>query len=81
MDKILQRVGLAAGQGGVDDVVGLVGICAEAGRIGCAAHQLAHDKITDGLPVVADDEDGLEMCIRDSIYCLKKLVNMIHLLS
>ena len=32
---------------------------AEAGRIGCAAHQLAHDKITDRLPVVADDEDGL----------------------
>ena len=48
-----------AGQGGVDDVVGLIGVGTEAGCVGRAAHQLAHDEIADGVLFIADDEDGL----------------------
>ena len=59
VDELLQLVGLVAGEGGVDDVVGLIGVGTEAGRIGRAAHQLAHDEIADGFLFITDDEDGL----------------------
>ena len=59
MDKCLQLQCLAVGEGRIDHVVGPVGIGTVAGRIGRAAHQLAHDEVADGVFVVADDEDGL----------------------
>ena len=59
MDKCLQLQCLAVGEGRIDHVVGPVGVGTVAGRIGRAAHQLAHDEIADGVFVVADDEDGL----------------------
>ena len=39
--------------------MGLIGVGTKAGSVGSAAHQLAHDEITDGIFVVTDDEDGL----------------------
>ena len=58
MDKCLQLQCLAVGEGRIDHVVGPVGVGTVAGRIGRAAHQLAHDEVTDGVFVVADDEDS-----------------------
>ena len=59
MDKLLQLAGLPVGEGGVDHIMGLIGVGTKAGSVGSAAHQLAHDEITDGIFVVTDDEDGL----------------------
>ena len=59
VDEGLQLACLPVGEGGVDHVMGLVGVSAEAGGVGGAAHQLFHDEIADGVLVVADDEDGL----------------------
>ena len=59
MDKLLQLARLPVGEGGVDHIMGLIGVGTKAGSVGSAAHQLAHDEITDGIFVVTDDEDGL----------------------
>ena len=60
MDKLLQLAGLPVGEGGVDHIMGLIGVGTKAGSVGSAAHQLAHDEITDGIFVVTDDEVTVE---------------------
>ena len=82
MDKLLQLAGLPVGEGGVDHIMGLIGVGTKAGCVGSAAHQLAHDEITDGIFVVTDDEDGLSLIhiseptrrtpISYAVFCLKK---------
>ena len=50
---------LSAGQCGEHDVLQIVAVCAVAGHHGGPLVQLLHDKIADGIGVVADDGDRL----------------------
>ena len=54
VDKGLQLQGLAVGKGGIDHVVGAVGVGTVAGSVSGTAHQLAHDEVADGVLAAED---------------------------
>ena len=58
-DMLLQAVRLALGQRGENHKMRLVGVGAVAGGVGRAAVQVFHNKLADGVLVVADDQDRL----------------------
>ena len=58
MDKLPQLHCFVPGQGGIDNVARLVGVCTVAGGVCCAAVQFLIHKVADRLLVVADDQDS-----------------------